>query len=399
METQLTINDYINQLFADKHSLVLKLQENWIDEAVDSLTFTQLVPFIGTELTRILNIDDHVNDAYSAASGFDYSTAINLGSYMINRYPAEIKVTSNVTNLSYFAARLVGKAPKIITQGNAVTNFSNMYSYLNHSNIIDCTGLDMTNATNTNLMFSNIQSNADTDTVDPVHVPYFKIQGDNTKIKILRPTNSSQTGSNWYKNYDQAPFYSSFKYTDLVDLSGLKFENEIKWLFTGRSYTYSTSPSSGEWICGDPRAEFASKKIIMDVTNVTRMERVFDAYNNFHSSSYSQYPALDTRNHILDLSEWYTPNLTECVNLFGCCKFNRIDIRNFDFTHCANTISFSIAPGNVYYSGTTYNYGLNNGTVFIIKDDTQREHLRTHLSRFANYTFYTVEEWEALQNG
>ena len=139
----------------------------------------------------------------------------------------------------------------------------------------------------------------------------------------------------------------------------------------------------------------------MDVTNVTRMERVFDAYNNFHSinSSTVQYPALDTRNHVLDLSEWYTPNLTECVNLFGSCKFNRIDMRNFDFTNCTGTISFGPAPSTVQSSGSYYTYGLNNGTVFIIKDDTQREHLRTHLSRFNNYTFYTVEEWEALQNG
>lgn len=387
METQLTINDYINQLFADKHNLVLKLQDNWIDEAVDSLTFTQLVPFIGTELTRILNLDNHINDVYSAASGIDYSTAINLGSYMINRYPAEIKVAPNVTNLSYFAARLVGKVPKIITQGNAVTNFADMYSYSDYSDVIDCSALDMTNATNTNQMFGLIRADANL----PDNTLRI-IGGPNTKLTL--PV--SFTTTNWQNSASNSPFYRSFQNTSLVDLTGFNVGTELFLTFCGNAATkgsgFSTPDNAtGQWAYLVGVDLFNSKKIILDTTNVTKMDRVFEAYNNYQYSGTS----------VLDLSEWYTPNLTECINLFGSCKFSRIDIRNFDFTGCTGTISF--CPGtyasNVQSGSKTYRYYLSNGTVFIIKDEVQREHLRTHLQRYNNFTFYTVEEWEALQNG
>lgn len=387
METQLTINDYINQLFADKHSLVLKLQDNWIDEAVDSLTFTQLIPFIGTELTRIININDHANDVYSAASGFNYSTAINLGSYMINRYPAEIKVTSNVTNLNYFAAHLVGKVPKIITQGDAVTNFSNMYRASDYSDTIDCSALNMTNATNTNQMFGLIRADKN------LAVNSFRIiGGPNTKLTL--PV--SFTATNWQNSASNSPFYRSFQNTSLVDLTGFNVGTELFFTFCGdasvKGSMFNTpDDATGQWTYLVGTDVFNSKKIILDTTNVTKMDRVFEAYNNYQWSGTS----------ILDLSEWYTPNLTECINLFGSCKFSRIDIRNFDFTGCAGEISFcpGTYPSNVSSGIRYYNFYLNRGTVFIIKDESQREHLRTHLRRYADFTFYTVEEWEARNNG
>lgn len=381
MQSELTIHDYIDQLFIDKNTLLLTAQHLGIYDVNEQSTISQIVDYLDWNSLQDMVFNTHPGDAVTnlTPQDWDYYQQSNVpnGSNWeyINYYkalPTDITVIEGSYGLSYACANLmVETMPRIHIDAVTTTSKTLAYFYSGTANTknIDVSFIKCTDITDLSHMFYKCTA---LENIIWGNAPFFDnainlsyMFADTRSLKqIVLPANLKQVTDLSYLCEDSA--------VELLDLSLCDLSNvtSIDHLFHNAR------------IVKDPTHPEVQYKI-----------KIKASFPNPISGKYAFYISSYSYSHIyLDLSEMYVTSFSATTNIFyEMFYLDVMDIRNWDVTSIGIPIS-------EWRKVLLINW---NDRKIIVRDQTQKQWFITQgiNQDTVNLQVMTVEEWEAHNNG
>lgn len=380
MQSELTIHDYIDQLFIDKNTLLLTAQHLGIYDVNEQSTISQIVDYLDWNSLQDMVFNTHPGDAVTnlTPQDWDYYQQSNVpnGSNWeyINYYkalPIDITVIEGSYGLSYACANLmVETMPRIHIDAVTTTSKTLAYFYSGTANTknIDVSFIKCTDITDLSHMFYKCTA---LENIIWGNAPFFDnainlsyMFADTRSLKqIVLPANLKQV-----TDLSHLCEYSSVELLDL-SLCDLSNVTSIDYLF------YNAR------IVKDPTHPEVQYKI-----------KIKASFPNPISGRYA-FKLSDSYTHTyLDLSEMYVTSFSNATNIFNAVYYlDVMDIRNWDVTSIGIPIS---EWKNVLLTSW-------NNRKIIVRDQTQKQWFITQgiNQDTVNKQVMTVEEWEAHNNG
>lgn len=380
MQSELTIHDYIDQLFIDKNTLLLTAQHLGIYDVNEQSTISQIVDHLDWNYLQDIVFNTHPGDAVTNLTPQDWDyyqqSYVPNGSNWeyINYYkalPTDITVIEGSYGLSYACANLmVETMPRIHIDAVTTTSKTLAYFYsgaINTKNI-DVSFIKCTDITDLSYMFYKCTA---LENIIWGNAPFFDnatnlsyMFADTRSLKqIVLPANLKQV-----TDLSHLCEYSSVELLDL-SLCDLSNVTSIDDLFHGAR------------IVKDPAHPEAQYKI-----------KIKASFPNPISGRYAFNLSESYRHTYLDLSEMYVTSFSNATNIFNSVYYlDVMDIRNWDVTSIGIPIS---EWKNVLLVSW-------NNRKIIVRDQTQKQWFITQgIDEYTvNKQVMTVEEWEAHNNG
>lgn len=328
MQSELTIHDYIDQLFADKQLLYQALYDFGYRDIANTDTFSILVP----------KVVDCYNFAFNQEPTLT-ETGTNMNeSFLSSKYlraaPTDLFVADSVTSLNSQCAYWPSDTAPLV-HANNVTGMTRMFASSQNMQSVDLTYFSYKKITNAFAAFYGCSS-----------LRY--IQTPDNEWPALTVMNHTFSGTPIREIHMQTPVL-----------------NNLEAAFYG---------------CWKTLTEDTTVILDLDITNVTTLYEAFRAAGPNTSNQ-------KRVNFYIDCSSWH--NTKTCnmgwafLDLYNCV----VDLRSFDFTKTSGSTWFSWACK----------------LTIIVADATQKAALKSKYDitsgSYGYGKIYTVEEWEALQNG
>lgn len=380
MQSELTIHDYIDQLFIDKNTLLLTAQHLGIYDVNEQSTISQIVDHLDWNYLQDIVFNTHPGDAVTNLTPQDWDyyqqSYVPNGSNWeyINYYkalPTDITVIEGSYGLSYTCANLMVEImPRIHIDAVTTTSKTLAYFYsgaINTKNI-DVSFIKCTDITDLSYMFYKCTA---LENIIWGNAPFFDnatnlsyMFADTRSLKqIVLPANLKQV--------TDLSHLCEYSVVELLDLSLCDLSNvtSIDDLFHGAR------------IAKDPTHPEAQYKI-----------KIKASFPNPISGRYAFNLSESYRHTYLDLSEMYVTSFSNATNIFNSVFYlDVMDIRNWDVTSIGIPIS---EWKNVLLVSW-------NDRKIIVRDQTQKQWFITQgIDEYTvNKQVMTVEEWEAHNNG
>ena len=380
MQSELTIHDYIDQLFIDKNTLLLTAQHLGIYDVNEQSTISQIVDYLDWNYLQDVVFNTHPGDAVTDLTPQDWNyyqqsnVTIDGNWEYINYYkalPTDITVIEGSYGLSYACANLmVETMPRIHIDAVTTTSKTLAYFYSGAANTknIDVSFIKCTDITDLSHMFYKCTA---LENIIWGNAPFFDnatnlsyMFADTRSLKqIVLPANLKQV-----TNLSHLCEYSAVELLDL-SLCDLSNVTSIDSLFDGAR------------IVKDPTHPEVQYKIKIKASfpNPISGRRAF-RFGDSYTHTY------------LDLSEMYVTSFSNTTNIFtGLYNLDVMDIRNWDVTSIGIPIS---EWKNVLLVSW-------DNRKIIVRDQTQKQWFITQgiNQDTVNKQVMTVEEWEAHNNG
>ena len=381
MQSELTIHDYIDQLFIDKNTLLLTAQHLGIYDVNEQSTISQIVNYLDWNYLQDVAFNTHPGDTVTDLTPQDWNyyqqsnVPIDGNWEYINYYkalPTDITVIEGSYGLSYACANLmVETMPRIHIDAVTTTSKTLAYFYSGASNTknIDVSFIKCTDITDLSHMFYKCTA---LENIIWGNAPFFDnainlsyMFADTRSLKqIVLPANLKQVTNLSHLCEDSA--------VELLDLSLCDLSNvtSIDHLFDNIH------------IVNDPTHPEAQYKI-----------KIKASFPNPISGRYAFYFSSYRHTHIyLDLSEMYVTSFSNTTNIFYEMYYlDVMDIRNWDVTSIG--IPISEWEDELLTGG--------DAPKIIVRDQTQKQWFITQgiNQDTVNKQVMTVEEWEAHNNG
>ena len=380
MQSELTIHDYIDQLFIDKNTLLLTAQHLGIYDVNEQSTISQIVDYLDWNYLQDVVFNTHPGDAVTDLTPQDWNyyqqsnVTIDGNWEYINYYkalPTDITVIEGSYGLSYACANLmVETMPRIHIDAVTTTSKTLAYFYSGAANTknIDVSFIKCTDITDLSHMFYKCTA---LENIIWGNAPFFDnatnlsyMFADTRSLKqIVLPANLKQV-----TNLSHLCEYSAVELLDL-SLCDLSNVTSIDSLFDGAR------------IVKDPTHPEVQYKIKIKASfpNPISGRRAF-RFGDSYTHTY------------LDLSEMYVTSLSKTTKIFtGLYNLDVMDIRNWDVTSIGIPIS---EWKNVLLVSW-------DNRKIIVRDQTQKQWFITQgiNQDTVNKQVMTVEEWEAHNNG
>lgn len=381
MQSELTIHDYIDQLFIDKNTLLLTAQHLGIYDVNEQSTISQIVDYLDWNYLQDVAFNTHPGDAVTDLTPQDWnyyqrSPVSNDGSWeFINYYktlPTDITVIEGSYGLSYACANLmVETMPRIHIDAVTTTSKTLAYFYSGTANTknIDVSFIKCTDITDLSYMFYNCTA---LENIIWGNAPFFDnainlsymFAGTRSLKQIVLPANLKQV--------TDLSHLCDRSAVELLDLSLCDLSNvtSIDYLFYKVPIVVNNTP---------PEVQYKIK-IKANFPNPISGNRAFNLSGHLYTHIY------------LDLSEMYVTSFSSTTNIFGSGYYlDVMDIRNWDVTSIG--IPISEWEEVLLTSG--------DDRKIIVRDQTQKQWFITQgiNQSTVNLKVMTVEEWEAHNNG
>ena len=381
MQSELTIHDYIDQLFIDKNTLLLTAQHLGIYDVNEQSTISQIVDYLDWNYLQDVVFNTHPGDAVTdlTPQDWDYYQQSNVpiaGNWeYINYYkalPTDITVIEGSYGLSYACANLmVETMPRIHIDAVTTTSKTLAYFYSGAANTknIDVSFIKCTDITDLSHMFYKCTA---LENIIWGNAPFFDnainlsyMFADTYSLKqIVLPANLKQV--------TDLSHLCEHSAVELLDLSLCDLSNvtSIDYLF------YNVRIVNDH---AHPEVQYKIK-IKANFPNPISGNYAFNFSNYSHTHIY------------LDLSEMYVTSFSDTTNIFYDMYYlDVMDIRNWDVTSIGIPIS---EWRKVLLTGW-------NDRKIIVRDQTQKQWFITQgiNQDTVNLQVMTVEEWEAHNNG
>lgn len=381
MQSELTIHDYIDQLFVDKNLLKLTAQNLGVQDVNEQSTISQIIDYLDWDYLQELAFNTHPGDATTNLTTQDWnyyqqsyvpnnSTWANENYYKL--LPTDITVIEGSYGLSYTCANVMTEAmPRVHI--DAVTTTSKTLAYF-YSGAINTKTIDMSfikcaDITNLSWMFSSC---AALENIIWGDAPFFDnatnlsgmFSGTRSLSQVILPANLKHV-----TNLSSLCANSAVELLDLT-LCDLSNVTDISYLFNNAHLVDNQT---------HPEVQYKIK-IKANFPNPINGSRAFNFSNYYYTHIY------------LDLSEMYVTSFSTTTNIFNSVYWlDVMDVRNWDVTSIGIPIS--------EWSKVLMN-GWNERKI-IVRNQTQKQWFITQgISQWTvENQVVTVEEWEALQNG
>ena len=363
MNSQLTIHDYIDQLFADKDLLYTTLRNVGDSTSQQTDTFSQLVP-------KVMNIQHLLFNNTVTQAQLNNLASYNeywWQKYYVNAYPKEVTVAANFTGTEFLrefcAGLMTTSIPKIIVPDTIVDRYQSygmeaMYSGCKNVTSIDVSGINPTGVIKANSMFSGCRSLQHLDLDSMPCLP--NIQDATAMLNSCW----SLTGTLKITKFRDVKSLSSFcggtRITTL-DLS----ESDLSHLTTMGNIFYGSSAES--------------IKVIGQIPGDTNLAGFVITNSSVRSLDLSQLTFLND-----EVSTGSISNFT-----YRTKDMTFIDIRNFERSDIGNMLYVRSSQWDTY--------GIPWDCVIVVKNTNMKQLVTQAHPKLTHV--YTVEEWEARNNG
>lgn len=380
MQSELTIHDYIDQLFIDKNTLLLTAQNLGIYDVNEQSTISQIVDYLDWNSLQDMVFNTHPGDAVTNLTPQDWNyyqqsnVPIDGNWEYINYYkalPTDITVIEGSYGLSYACANLIVETmPRIHIDAVTTTSKTLAYFYSGTANTknIDVSFIKCTDITDLSHMFYKCTA---LENIIWGNAPFFDNAANLSYMfaytrslkQIVLPANLKQV--------TDLSHLCEYSAVELLDLSLCDLSN----------VTSIDSLFDGARIVKDPTHPEVQYKIKIKASfpNPISGRRAF-RFGDSYTHTY------------LDLSEMYVTSFSNTTNIFNSVYYlDVMDIRNWDVTSIGIPIS---EWKNVLLVSW-------DARKIIVRDQTQKQWFITQgiNQDTVNKQVMTVEEWEAHNNG
>lgn len=381
MQSELTIHDYIDQLFADKGTLLLTAQHLGIYDVDEQSTISQIIDHLDWDYLQEVSFNTHPGDSTTSLTPQDWnyyqqsqvpndSCWANINYYKL--LPADLTVIEGSYGLSYVCSNIQIEAmPRIHIDAVTTTSktLQSFYSMAKNVKTIDVSFIRCADITNLSSMFYGCAALENIIWGDAPffdHATNLSNMFENTRSlkQIILPANLKHV-TNLYKLCTNSA-------VELLDLSLCDLSNvtSIGYLFYDAHIVDNNT---------HPEVQYKIK-IKANFPNPIDGQRAFNFYDYYYTHIY------------LDLSEMYVTSFSNTTNIFSQVYwFDGMDIRNWDVTSIGIPVS---EWRKVLMDGW-------DDRKIIVRNQAQRQWFITQgINRdTVNRQVVTVEEWEARNNG